>query len=81
MICGHEHFCKIFPKGQKHFETDTVIDFTTIVAGQVRGNKRTTNASLPYGYTGGLFTLDSTKLSVSFTNDKHEVEETHEINL
>ena len=81
MLCGHEHFCKVFPKGQKHFDTDTVIDFNTVVAGQVRGNKRTTNASLEPGYTGAFYTLNETTLSVSFTNDKQEIEETHEIKL
>ncbi len=81
MLCGHEHTCKIFPKGQRHFETDTVIEFDTVVTGQVRGNKRTTNANLPKGYTGGFFTLTDDELKIAFTNDEHEIESEHVITL
>lgn len=81
MLCGHEHVCKVFPKGARHFETDTLLEFNTIVTGQIRGNKRTTNANLPKGYCGGFFTLTSNAITVDFTNDMHEIESTHTIEL
>lgn len=81
MLCGHEHECRLLKKGRRHFDTDTVIDFDTIIAGQVRGNPRTNNSDKPAGYTGCRIRLSKDVLTAEFTNDKSEVEETHNIRL
>ncbi len=79
MLCGHEHRCKIFDKGRPHFDTETVHEFTTVVGSQVRGNRRTTLADLPEGFTGTYGVIKENELEVYFTNDKHEIEETHTV--